>query len=313
MKRQIQAIVLLLMVFCAKARAQWDVQFSDYTALKSYYNPAVSGTDGLLNVTGTYSMQMAGYEGGPRTIFASADMPIYFLSPRHGAGVTFMSDEIGIFNTMKISMQYAFNFKLGKKARLALGVNGALLTEKINASKIQLEQDNDQAFPKSEVKGNSFDLGAGLYFYHPLLWMGISSQHLLAPTVSLGEFNEVSIPRSYYFMAGGNIHLERTIFTLHPSFMLQTDLQSWREDIQLKASIDYAGKKLYAGIGYAPRISTTFMLGGNFHGVNIGYSYQLFTNGIGSINGSHEIVIGYQTELDLFKKGRNLHKSVRWL
>jgi hypothetical protein len=31
------------------------------------------------------------------------------------------------------------------------------------------------------------------------------------------------------------------------------------------------------------------------------------------VNGSHELVVGYLTELDLFKKGRNRHKSVRWL
>ena len=30
-------------------------------------------------------------------------------------------------------------------------------------------------------------------------------------------------------------------------------------------------------------------------------------------NGSHELFVGYQTDLNLVKKGRNLHKSVRHL
>ena len=47
--------------------AQWDVQFTDFTTLRAYYNPAVSGTDGLLDVSIAYSMQMVGYDGAPKT------------------------------------------------------------------------------------------------------------------------------------------------------------------------------------------------------------------------------------------------------
>ena len=47
MKRRIFVALVLLTAVMLKVRAQWDVQFSDYTALKSFYNPAVSGTDGM--------------------------------------------------------------------------------------------------------------------------------------------------------------------------------------------------------------------------------------------------------------------------
>ena len=92
-----------------------------------------------------------------------------------------------------------------------------------------------------------------------------------------------------------------------------TDLQNWREDVQLKVNYEYEGRSFYAGVGYSPTISTSFFLGGVFHGVGLGYSYQLYTTGVGMLNGSHEITLGYQTDLDLFKKGRNRHKSVRFL
>ena len=39
----------------------------------------------------------------------------------------------------------------------------------------------------------------------------------------------------------------------------------------------------------------------------------MYTGGIGALNGTHEVMIGYQTDLNLFKKGKNLHKSVRLL
>ncbi len=313
MSRHFWTMFLCLAFPFSVARAQWDVQFSDYTALKSFYNPAVSGTDGLLNVVGTYSLQMLGYSGAPRTMFFAADCPIYFLNPRHGAGVCFMNDQIGMFSTTKIGVQYAYNIKLGKKTRLAVGVQGALLSEIADASGLDLLDENDPAFPASKMTGSRIDMGAGVYFYHPKYFVGLSGQHLLAPTIELGERNEVSIARVYYLMGGCNIKLKNTLFSLVPSFLVQTDLQSWREDVQCKVYMDYDGKKLYAGVGYSPTISTTFMVGGVFHGISAGYSYQLYTSGIGSLNGSHEIVVGYQTDLDLFKKGRNKHKSVRWL
>ena len=55
------------------------------------------------------------------------------------------------------------------------------------------------------------------------------------------------------------------------------------------------------------------MVGGNFHGVCVGYSYEAYTSAISLGNGGHEIFIGYQTDINLGKKGKNLHKSVRLL
>ena len=52
----------MLLTAWTAVKAQWDVQFSDYTALKTYYNPAAAGTEGLLDVKGLYSMQMVGYD-----------------------------------------------------------------------------------------------------------------------------------------------------------------------------------------------------------------------------------------------------------
>lgn len=313
MTRRILSTLIALLMLTGTVRAQWDVQFSDFTALKSYYNPAVSGTDGLLNFAGTYSMQMVGYKGAPSTMYVGADCPVYFLSPRHGAGLSLYSDKIGMFSTTKISVQYAFNMKMGKKARLAAGVQGAMLSAAIDPTGVELEESSDDAFPSSKVNGSRFDLGAGVYYYHPMFFVGLSGQHLMSPTIEMGERNEISISRAFYLMGGCNINIKNTLLSIAPAFLVQTDLQSWREDVQCKVYYKYDEKKLYAGIGYSPKISTTFMIGGVFNGISAGYSYQLYTSGIGAQNGSHEIVVGYQTNLDLFKKGRNKHKSVRWL
>lgn len=313
MKAVLRIFLMLLSLLPIGAVAQNDVQFTDYTRLKSYYNPAASGTDGKLNVASAYSMQFVGYDNAPATMYVGADLPIFFLSPRHGAGVSLLSDKFGMFSTQKISLQYAYNLRIGKKGRLAIGVQGAILMEKIDPSGLKFETDNDPVLPSSEVNGQHLDLAAGLYYYHPKLWLGLSSHHLAEPVIELGERNEYATKRMYYLMGGCNISLKNTFLSLQPSFMVMSDMQSWREDVQCRLAYDYEGRSFYAGVGYSPDVSATFMVGGNFHGVSLGYSYQMYTTGVGLINGSHEITVGYKTDLDFFKKGRNRHKSVRFL
>ena len=313
MDKRFLLLCVLCMMACTAMRAQLDVQFSDFTSLRSFYNPAVSGTDGMLNVEATYSAQMVGYDDAPATMYISADLPVYFLSPRHGVGLSFLSDNASIFTTTEIGIQYAYNLKLGKKGRLAIGFHGGIMTERIDMSGMEMEDNSDPAFPSSQQDGNKIDMGAGLYYYHPKMWFGLSGKHLMAPTIGIGETNEVELSRVFYLMGGCNIKLKNSLFSVQPSFMVQSDLDVWREDVQCKLMYENGDKKFYGGLGYSVDTSVTFLVGGVFHGIGLGYSYQMYTGNVGLINGSHELVIGYRTDLDLFKKGRNRHQSVRWL
>lgn len=306
-------ILLTLTCSCIAVKAQNEAQFSDFTRLKSFYNPAVSGTDGLLNVAAAYAMQYVGYENAPKTLYVGADLPVYFLNPHHGAGISLFSDDFGIFKQQKISLQYAYNIKLNKKTKLAFGANFGVINEKIDPSGMKINDTNDPAFPTSEVNGTKVDFGAGLYLYNPKYWAGFSVSHLTAPLIELNQKYEYQIDRMYYLMGGYNIKFKNTFLTLQPAVMVMTDFDNWREDIQCRLKYEYEGKSMFIGAGYSPDISATVFIGGNFHGISLCYSYQMYTSGIDMINGSHELTVGYQTDLDLFKKGRNRHKSVRFL
>jgi len=39
----------------------------------------------------------------------------------------------------------------------------------------------------------------------------------------------------------------------------------------------------------------------------------MYTGSADFVNGSHELIVSYQTDINLQKKGRNKHKSVRFL
>ena len=296
-------------------RAQFDAAFTNIWALQSFHNPAAAGLDSKLNVQGVYSLQMLGFEGAPSTMLINADMPLFFIGPKHGVGMAFTNDAIGAFSNKKIQLQYAYHHKLWG-GRASIGVRPALLMIGFNGSKIDLAEPGDPAFATSDVKGNSFDLDVGLrYTYKKLWYAGASAIHVLGPTTKLGDdkTHEVSIDPTFILQGGYNLALRHPRYKIAMDAMLRSDLQNWRGDIDARLLYDGEKHKLYGGLMYSPTISVGLLLGFEFHGINIGYSYEVYTGGIGALNGTHEIVIGYQHDLDVFKKGKNLHKAVRIL
>lgn len=312
MFRRIIIITALLLLTVNVARAQYDPSYSHYFSMEPSFNPASVGKENVLNVAGAYALDLAGFEHNPNTFYVGADMPLYFLKSYHGVGLTMLNDKIGLFTHQRIAGQYAFRFKLFG-GRLAAGIQAGLLMEKFDGSKLDVEDSNDPALPSSEVSGNSLDLGFGLYYTHKNWYAGASVQHITAPQIDLGETNEFKVDPSYYLTAGYNIKLRNPLISIPTSTLVRYDGVSWRGDITARVVYKNDKKMLYGGVSYSPTNSVTALIGGSFHGINIGYSYEVYTSAINPGNGSHELFVSYQTDINLQKKGRNKHKSVRFL
>ena len=294
------------------ARAQYDVSFSHYWAMEPSFNPAAVGKEAKLNVVGAYAIQMAGFEHNPQTMYAAADMPFYALNTYHGVGVQLLNDNIGLFSHKRLGLQYAFKKTLFG-GTLSAGVQTSLLTENFDGSKLDLEDSGDPAFSSSSINGSGFDLGAGLYYMQRDWYVGISMLHFNSPVVELGETNELSIDATYYLTGGYNIKLRNPFLSIQTSLLGRTDGTAYRADLTGRLRYAHEKKVMYAGLSYSPANSVTILLGGVFRGISLGYSYEVYTSAISFGNGSHELFVGYQTDLNLYKKGRNLHKSVRIL
>lgn len=292
--------------------AQYDPSFSHYWAMETSFNPAAAGKEKAINFVGAYAMTMVGFENAPHTMYAAADMPFQALGTFHGVGAMFMNDQIGVFSHKRLALQYALKRPL-LGGVLSLGVQVGALSENMDGSKLDLETPNDPAFSTGEQTGTGLDLGVGLYYSHADWYAGVSMTHANAPLVELGEKNELQVDRTYYLTGGYNIHLRNPFFTIHPSVLARTDGSAWRVDVGGRVKYQYEKKMFYAGASYSPTNSVTVLLGGDFHGVSLGYSYEIYTNGQSFGNGSHELCVGYQMELDFGKKGRNRHQSVRLL
>ena len=309
MKRSILFSVLLLAVLM-QGHAQYDVAFTHFWMMEPQFNPAAAGSRPDLRVTGAYSNQFSGYTGSPRTMYIGADMPLW--SRHHGGGIYFLNDDIGLFSHKRVAAEYALRFRfLG--GQLGVGVQGEILNESFDGSKADVEDTSDPALPQSTVTGNKIDAAAGLYYSNEHFYAGVSSLHLTAPTVVLGERNEVAVKRSYYFTAGYNISLRNPLYTIHPCVRWMYDGVSDRTDIALRAQYSHETRMLFAGATYSPGNSAGLFVGGKWRGIVLSYSYEAYTGGVGLGNGAHELVLSYEMPLNMEKKGKNRHQSVRFL
>ncbi|MBR5730042.1 MAG: type IX secretion system membrane protein PorP/SprF [Prevotella sp.] len=312
MFRRIFWLLVLSAVAISGARAQYDPHFSHYYGMEAAYNPAAVGKESKLNVVGAYAMNMAGFENNPRTFYIGGDMPFYALNSYHGVGINLMNDQIGIFTHQRVAVDYSYKVKM-LGGTLGIGLQAGFLNEALKASDVDVETKNDPAFSSSDTNGNALDLAAGLYFQHGRWYAGASVQHLTSPLVELGELNELKIDRTYYLTGGYNIKLRNPFLSIPVTMLGMSDGVSYRADVTARLVYNSERRMLFAGVGYSPTNSVTVLVGGSFHGINVGYSYEAYTNGISLGNGSHELFVSYQTDLNLYKKGKNKHKSVRLL
>ena len=153
---------LLLLFSYVPAQAQYDPAFSQYWSLQPFYNPATTGLDGKLNVQAAYAMQLVGFENAPATLYAGVDLPVFFLSPKHGMGAGFLNDEAGLFAHKKFYIQYAYHQPLWGGS-LSAGLRLGMLSEGFDGSGLDVSDTSDPAFPTSDVTGSGFDLDFGLY------------------------------------------------------------------------------------------------------------------------------------------------------
>lgn len=320
------AIAYILSVM--PAAAQTDAQYTQYFEVPAYYNPAAIGRQDAIRIRAAGRLQWVGIDNAPRDIALMADMPVKIGSKRIGLGLLAQSASEGLFRNLSVGLQAGYKFRL-LKGEFTAAVQVGFANEVFKGSEVFIPDDDDfhegvdDAIPQNDVSGNAIDLGAGVYYSHRLFWAGISGTHLNAPTITfsddkdspaLGEGEsaknyEFQLRRTLYFMGGSNIPIKNTLFEVMPSVLVKTDFTFTRFDVT--ARVRYK-KFLTAGVAYRHDDAVSAMLGAEFKGFFIGYSYDYPLTAISKASsGSHELVLGYNLKLNLSDKNKNKHKSIR--
>lgn len=311
-------LVFTLLLICTRyaAMAQYDVHFTHWWNVESFYNPAALNRNGLMNITGSFAAQMTGYEHAPTSMYFGADAALPTEKKQAAAGVSLFNESIGLFSSSNLSGNASYMFFLGK-GRLNIGLKAGLISQEFNGSGVQAEVSNDPAFPAQKEKGTALDLGFGLMYDRGPLQVGLGAMHLNSPHLEFGKSggkrSEMDISPMLILSGQYNIRLENPLLSVQPGIFCMSDLAQTRVDMTVRGTYEYDQSLYYAGLTYSPMTSVTFLLGGKYRGVLIGYAYELFTQGVGYLNGSHDLLATYSKEVNFFTRGRNAHKSIRYL
>ena len=309
-------MILYLLLIPTQLKAQYDPYFSHYFDMQTAFNPAAAGKESKMNLYAGYAMTMAGFEHAPQTMTISGDYPFAAMGAIHGVGAQIMSDKIGLFTHQRITGLYAIRKKLGQSAysgQLSVGIQPGIITEKFRGSEVELGEDNDDAFTRSDIDGNAFDLSLGVLFQKGSWYAGLSAKHLTYPKVMLGEKNEIKIDATYYATGGYDFRLHNPYLKIATSALVMSEGVTFRADITGRIIYTFEEKMLYAGLNYSPTRSVTILVGGTFNGFKVGYSFEGYTNDLGFRNGSHELFLGYSMNVDLGKRGKNRYQTTRTL
>ena len=313
-------ITLAALLLPGEASAQVDAQFTQYFEVPSYYNAAAVGNTDYLRIRGGSRLQWVGIPKAPKTFLITADMPFKFLNKRFGTGLVMQQESMGLYKNMSIGAQIGYKLKV-LKGELSIGVQLGFINEEFKGTQVILPDDDDyhqgtdDAIPTSDIAGNAFDLGVGVFYTHRLFWAGISATHLTSPTITMSTDGseaknyEFEAGRVLYFMAGSNIPIKNTLFEVQPSMMVKTDFTFTQAEITGRVRYN---KFLTFGVGYRLNDAVSAMVGAEYKDFFLGYSYDYPISDISKASsGSHEIFAGYRLKIDLSEKNKNKHKSIR--
>lgn len=302
------------------ARAQADAQLSQYWAMPTYYSPGHVGNSDFIRITGASRLQWLGIPKAPRAFIAMADSPFKLFGKRVGAGVVITQQSEGLYKSLNAALQAAWKMKL-LKGELSIGLQLGLLSQSFQGSEAYIPDDddyhesNDDGIPRTDINGNAIDFAAGLTYTHRLFWASLSATHINAPTITMKDENEqekqyeFSTSRIYYFMAGGNIPVNNTLFEVQPSVLLKSDGNIFSGEATARLRYN---KFLSGGLAYRWNDAVSLMVGAELKNFFLGYCYDYPISKIArASSGSHEVFLRYNIKLNLGEKNRNKHKSIR--
>ena len=306
-------------------RAQWDVLFSQYWALKNYYNPSFSGETEAIRTVALYRSQWTAIRGAPKFMIAAADMPFLFLGQHHGIGLITFSENIGQTRNSLLAGQYTFRKSIGENS-FAIGVQAGMYSIGFDAGNLHVISDSIQNNNINMIRANTtekkaLDINTGISWSGKNIYAGVSALHLTQPgfyaqrdSLSTSDAHtdsaQIRISRSYNLVAACNISLFHPL-EIQPMFMLQSDLIMTQMQATLRIVYD---KKFSGGTSWCKNDGFVFFAGAVIQEIEAGYAYNLHIRGIGKESqGSHEIYLRYHFPIDIFKGKKVPHKSVRIL
>ena len=284
--------VTFVLVSFLSAKAQQEIQSSQFMLNPFLLNPAYSSVDDNTDLKMGYRNQWQGLEGAPITQYISLHGPVG--KPRfgrthpgdfhnwHGAGGIIMRDQIGAYTNTRINANYSYNVKLTDGTeygynhhdglRLAfgafLGWNSFNVNTVILGEQKQVGLGNEEFIPTTNdpayqaIQANSdfrskldFSFG-GMLYYEDAFYLGVSSTQLLESDINLAT--DANFSRHYFVTGLAKLQASEDLYIIPSAIMKMVNGAPMSANFNVRA--DWRDN-YYAGIGYRTGDAFTFMLG----------------------------------------------------
>jgi type IX secretion system PorP/SprF family membrane protein len=296
---------LLITFLAISAWGQSEQLFTHYMFNQMNFNPAVAGSQEVLDLGGIYRQQWwSGIDGSPRSINIYGHTP--FAKRKHGLGLNMISDKIGLYRILSLGIDYAFRIKFKKsKNVLALGLGARYenaradwgqANDGVNKADGEIGADTDSK--------STFNIGPGIYFHSymrdgnfPKWYLGLSVPRLLANSLYGDKDQFGSDVNTYYFQGGLTLRLASKLKLL-PNTQIRFNPNA-PFDFDIGANFMFFDA-LWLGATYRYEDSIDGLIGYQFkNGLRLGFAMDFTTSELKNVTtGSYEIMVGYTFPCD---------------
>jgi len=313
MIERIAGLVLACCCMLGHASAQ-DAHFTQFYANPTYLSPAFAGTGLQTRMGLEVRDQWPSIPGS----FVSANfaMDHYMSDLNSGIGLLIHHDKAGsgALRYTSATAQYAYEIELKRKVFLRPALQVGYVDHAVDFSRLvfgdQLARGGSTG-TLDDLEGSSVkyaDVGAGLLFFTPKLWLGASLHHMNRPNQSLTG-NESRIPQKFSMHGGYRTRLRTPVIQDQAQNIVfafnyrsqdkfdQLDVGAYFEREPFFAGLWYRGIPLFKRYdqGYANNDAIAVLVGLIWNDMRFGYSYDITVSRLaGYAGGAHEITLGYQ-------------------
>jgi type IX secretion system PorP/SprF family membrane protein len=324
----------LLTVFSITAAlttsAQQRPYYTQYIMNNFIVNPAMAGIENYTDVKISHRAQWVGLDGAPVTTYFTIHAPLKkseydretatsfhrsgfnprgsaywqeYQAPENHAGIGFtvINDKTGPLNNFGATLTYAYHLGIGPHTSLGMGVSAGIANMRLDASKVQFKDPNDQALVNANGYLNNVkpDISAGLWLYDRDYFVGLAVQQIVPQTLSYDEGKNTAATEKgklvphMFLSAGYRMFLSEDVSFLPSATLRYVNPLPMGFDVNAKFQYQ---DLVWAGASYRYQDGWAGMVGVNISStLNVGYSYDFTTSRLNTVSkGSHEIVLGFQ-------------------
>ncbi len=269
--------------------------FGQHLPLQSHYmfngialNPALTGSEDVLSIVGSFRFQWTGITGAPQTQNLTVHGPL--KKDKNAVGLQVFNDQIGVDRNTGVFGLYSYRIKQ-KNSSLLFGIKAGVNFRKISYSKLIVNDLEDQEVqydtPSKILPSFSF----GMHYFTEKYFISFAIPNLIRHNYVSNTFK---VNSNYNLTLGGGVvfKLKKQI-KLKPSLLIKYNTDSRIQfDLNLITKLN---KAISIGASYRTQEAVIFMIKVNpSQQLGVMYSFGIPVNKLMKQTfGSHEMSLKY--------------------